>query len=116
MKTPAAALALAALLAACTPSSINPRDSKLAALSPGITSRDQVLAELGQPKTVVRFSDGSRALIYDYAQLSTEPPPREPAFPWQTRPGGVRTASICLAFDTRDTLRYWAADGTGRGQ
>jgi len=115
MKLPALLL-LAAALAACTPSSINPRDSKLAVLSPGITSLEETLEKLGKPKTVIDFGDGSRILIYDYAQLSTEPPAREPAFAWQERPRGVRTTSIGVAFTTAGVLRYWSADGTGRGQ
>ena len=111
-----AALLLAALLTACTPSSINPRDSKLADLAPGIDSLDKVVAELGPPKTEITHGSGAKTLIYDYAQVSTEPAPRRPAIAFLQRDRGVRTTAISVVFDRRGTLRYWAADATGRGQ
>lgn len=116
MKMPTAlVLALAVLSTGCA-SSINPNDSKLARLNPGITTYDEAVALLGQPKTAVAYLGGGRTAIWDYPPLSTNPPQRNPAFPWMLRETGVSTTTVGLRFDLRDTLRYWSADATGQGK
>ena len=67
----AAALAVALTLSGCASTGVQVTDDQIAQFKEGQTTKQQVIATLGQPTTTMRNSDGTTMLMYTYAEART---------------------------------------------
>lgn len=62
-----------AVLAGCASSGVQVTDDQLAQFHEGQTTRQEVIAVLGQPTMTMRNADGTTTLMYTYAEARTRP-------------------------------------------
>ncbi|MDR0274842.1 MAG: hypothetical protein LBI48_05810 [Burkholderiaceae bacterium] len=65
--------AAAVLLIGCAASGVKVDERKVESFKPGVTTKAQVVAALGQPTSQMSISDGISTLDYSYAEASTRP-------------------------------------------
>lgn len=68
-----AVLLVAAVLAGCSSSGVQVKEEQMTQFQPGKTTIADVVKALGQPQHQTLMSDGTRHLVYSYAQIRTRP-------------------------------------------
>src|SRR5690554_6309650 len=100
-----AAIAAALILAGCASSGVRVTDDQMSQFKEGQTTKQDVIAALGQPTTTMRNSDGTTMVMYTYSEARTRGSTFIPivgAFA-----GGVdtRSSNVVLTFDQRGVLQ-----------
>lgn len=100
-----AVFSAALILAGCAASGVKVTDDQLSQFKEGQTTKQEVIAALGQPTTSMRNADGTTLLMYTYSEARTRGSTFIPivgAFV-----GGVDTRSnnVMLTFDKQDVLQ-----------
>ena len=112
-------IAAAFLLAACAASGVQVKQEQLAQFDAGSTTIEDVLQTLGPPNQSVIGPDGSRMLIYSYAQVQTRPETFIPFVGAFVGGADMKTNVAILRFDRTgllvDTTSSSGAYGTGLG-
>jgi len=114
MKTIITALT-ALMLTACASSGVRVTDEQMAQFHEGQTTKQEVIAALGQPTTTMRNADGTTVLMYTYAEARTRGSTFIPivgAFV-----GGVDTRSnnVMLTFDQQGVLKTTSSSSSQYG-
>lgn len=114
MKTIITALT-ALMLTACASSGVRVTDEQMAQFHEGQTTKQEVIAALGQPTTTMRNADGTTMLMYTYAEARTRGSTFIPivgAFV-----GGVDTRSnnVMLTFDQQGVLKTTSSSSSQYG-
>lgn len=119
MKRLAFVVVLAGLLAGCAASGVQVKEEQLSQFEKGKTTIPQVVAALGQPSHQMLMPNGSRMLIYSYAQVQTRPETFIPFVGAFVGGADMKTNSATLMFDQAGVLQSVSASsgatGTGMG-
>lgn len=110
-----AAIVAALILAGCASSGVRVTDEQMAQFHEGQTTKQEVIAALGQPTTTMRNADGTTLLMYTYSEARTRGSTFIPivgAFV-----GGVDTRSnnVMLTFDQQGVLKTTSSSSSQYG-
>jgi outer membrane protein assembly factor BamE (lipoprotein component of BamABCDE complex) len=110
-----AAIVAALILAGCASSGVRVTDEQMSKFHEGQTTKQEVIAALGQPTTTMRNADGTTMLMYTYAEARTRGSTFIPivgAFV-----GGVDTRSnnVMLTFDQQGVLKTTSSSSSQYG-
>lgn len=110
---------ISVLLAGCAASGVQVKEEQLAQFEAGKTTVSDAIRALGQPNQQVLSPDGSRTLIYSYAQVQTRPETFIPFIGAFVGGADVKTNAAVLRFDRAGRLSNTTASsgssGTGMG-
>jgi len=110
---------VAMALMGCAASGTQVKEEQLLQFQAGVTTISDVTRVLGQPQQQLLLPDGSRALIYSYAQVQTRPETFIPLVGAFVGGADVKTNSATLMFDRAGLLKAVSASsgasGTGLG-
>ncbi len=109
------AVLVALLLSACASSGVRVTDDQMSQFKEGQTTKQEVIAALGQPTTTMRNSDGTTMVMYTYSEARTRGSTFIPivgAFA-----GGVdtRSSNVVLTFDQRGVLQSTSSSSSQYG-
>ncbi|MFD2234830.1 hypothetical protein [Phaeospirillum tilakii] len=118
MRRAIAAISVVAL-AGCAASGVQVKEEQLAQFEPGKTTVQDVVASIGKPSNQMLLPDGSRVLVYSYAQVQTRPETFIPIVGAFVGGADMKTNSATLTFDRAGLLKTVSASsgatGTGMG-
>ena len=119
MKRMVMAAVVAFGLAGCAASGVQVKEEQLAQFEAGKTTMADVVKALGQPQHQALLPDGTRMLIYSYAQVQTRPETFIPIVGAFVGGADMKTNSATLMFDRAGLLKTVSASsgatGTGMG-
>ncbi len=105
--------------AACAASGVQVKEEQLAQFEVGKATAADVVTALGQPNRNILMPDGSRMLIYSYAEVQTRPETFIPIAGAFVGGADIRTNSVMLRFAPSGILLTKSASsgstGTGMG-
>ena len=112
-------VAIITTLAGCAASGTQIKQDQLTQLQKGKTTYSQVISEFGEPQNQTMMSDGSRVVIYSYAQVQTRPETFIPFVGAFVGGADTKTNSVTFTFNSDGTLKDYSSStgtmGTGMG-
>jgi outer membrane protein assembly factor BamE (lipoprotein component of BamABCDE complex) len=102
-------------LCACAASGVQVKEEQLKEFQAGKTTMSEVVAKLGQPTTNMMGPDGSRTLVYSYAQVQTPPETFIPIVGAFAGGADVKSNAVVLAFTPDGILKTTTSSSTRVG-
>ena len=99
-----AAAAVVALAGCASSSGVKVTDEQVAALQPGVTTEQDVLARFGQPSMRTRLADGTVMLMYHHAETYVKGATFVPVVGMMAGGMEVRSSAVTLNFDATGKL------------
>lgn len=107
------------LIAGCAASGVKVSDQQLSQLQKGQTTRSELISKFGKPTTQSRNSDGTRTVIYNFAEYRTRPATYIPIVGLFAGGSDIHTSHAAFRFDSSDRLIDFSTSesdmGTGLG-
>ncbi|OZI64598.1 outer membrane protein assembly factor BamE domain-containing protein [Bordetella genomosp. 4] len=107
------------LIAGCVSTGVQVKDEQLSSFVPGQTTRQEVIAALGQPTTQMRNADGTSMLIYTHVEAQARAASFIPIVGAFVGGADSRSNQVTLNFDSDGKLlghsSTESAYGTGYG-
>jgi len=104
-----------AVLAACAAAGVKVSDEQVAKLTKGQTTYAQVIASLGRPTSEITRSDGSRFVVYSYAQTQVRGSTFIPIVGAFAGGGDTSSQAVVLTFDRTGVLQDYTSSKTQIG-
>lgn len=114
MKKFAAALA-ALVLTACASSGVRVTDEQMAQFHEGQTTKQEVIAALGQPTMTTKNMDGTTTLMYSYFESRVRGSTFIPIVGAFAGGADSRSNSVVLTFDQQDVLKSTSSSSSQYG-
>lgn len=109
-------IAIAALaLSACASSGVRVTDDQLSQFQEGQTTKQEVIAALGQPTTTMRNADGTTMIMYTYAEARTRGSTFIPIVGAFTGGVDTRSSNVVLTFDQQGVLQNTSSSSSQYG-
>lgn len=106
---------IAAGLAGCAASGVQVKEEQLAEFQNGKTTAVDVVKALGPPSQQILLHDGSRMLVYSYAQVQTRPETFIPFVGAFVGGADMKTNTATLLFDRAGLLSAVSASSGATG-
>ncbi|WP_298016678.1 hypothetical protein [uncultured Castellaniella sp.] len=110
-----AALAAALALAGCASSGVKVSDDQLSQFHEGQTTKQEVIAALGQPTTTMRNMDGTTTLMYSYVESRARPSTFIPIVGAFVGGADTRSNMVMMMFDHQDILSRYTSSSSQTG-
>lgn len=108
-------IALSLALSGCAASGVQVKEEQLAQFKQGQTTLPDVVKALGQPNHQTLMPNGSRLLIYSYAQIQTRPETFIPVVGAFVGGADMKTNSATFMFDKNGVLQSMSASSGATG-
>lgn len=103
------------VLIGCAASGVQVKEEQLTQFEKGKTTLTEVVSTLGSPSMQTLMPDGSRMIVYSYAQMQTRPETFIPFIGAFVGGADVKTNSATLMFDDKGVLQLVSASSGATG-
>jgi outer membrane protein assembly factor BamE (lipoprotein component of BamABCDE complex) len=100
-----AILVLAVALAGCVSSGVEVKPEQTSDFRPGVTTRQQVVARLGNPTTTATLPDGSTMLVYAFSAAQARPASFIPIVGMFAGGADARSSTVSFQFTPAGVLK-----------
>ncbi len=110
-----AAILVTLLLSACASSGVRVTDDQLSQFKEGQTTKQEVIATLGQPTTTMRNADGTTMIMYTYAEARTRGSTFIPIVGAFAGGMDTRSNNVVMTFDRQGILQNTSSSSSQYG-